>query len=247
MRLLKLPDAPEPIVEEGYRQVRGSLLFGNAEFVKFRRESPYSSLQVGPRTIIVNFEAKDRKIIERMEALQHKYDSFDYVGVYLPKMDLFVDGYIFFGSFPIQRLDTDGNWLLSIDYFEEIMSHRQHYRYKHFPASVRRFDFTTTSDFLRQIADPQIAHVVVDPQTAQLLSDDFELYQKKSIVQPAQAKQVGLILEMLMGTHGVLIFTDMALPRNMQWVNENPGSDSARPQFIVVQPDQLQPFSYDTL
>jgi len=63
----------------------------------------------------------------------------------------------------------------------------------------------------------------------------------EAVVPPVQYRQVGLILEIM----GRLIFSDMALDRNMQWVNENPGSDSARPQFIVVQSDQLQPFTYN--
>jgi hypothetical protein len=122
------------------------------------------------------------------------------------------------------------------------MGQRQHYRSKHFPADVKRLEFTTTGDFIARILMPDVQHVVVDSNTAQLLSDDFETFQKDAIVLPAQFKKVGLILEV----RGRLIFTDMALDRNMQWVNENPGSDSSRAQFIVVQPDLLQPFEYET-
>jgi hypothetical protein len=161
---------------------------------------------------------------------------------YQAKLDFLVDGFAFRGVFPIRRLEKEGDWLLSVDHYEEIMSHRQHYRYKHFPANVKRLDFTTTDEFLKRISMPEVQHIVVDASTAQLLSDDFETFQKDAIVPPAQFKKVGLILEV----HGRLIFTDMALDRNMQWVNENPGSDSSRAQFIVVQPDLLQPFEYET-
>lgn len=118
---------------------------------------------------------------------------------------------------------------------------KQHYRHKHFSSGVKRFQFTTTDDFIKQILVPDVQHVVVCPSAALLLSDDFETFQNDAIVMPHRYREVGLILQV----HGRLIFSDMALDRNMQWVNENPGSDSSRAQFIIVQPDQIQPFSHD--
>jgi hypothetical protein len=251
MRLLKLPEAPEPVVEEGYKMCGGlfGLLTGTAEFVKFRRETSFPPMQRRPKTIIVNFDRKDRKLVERLESDLEVICGEMYAGDrFVPKMDLVLDGFIFFGVFPLERMAIEGDWLLSVDHYEEVMSHKQHYRYKHFPTGVKRQEFTTTQDFIDAIMWPGIEHVVVDSQTAQLLSDDFESYQRKAIVPPAQYRQVGLLLELHVGSKSgdrpVLIFSDMGLARNTQWVNENPGSFSARPQFIVVEPDQLQPFSY---
>jgi len=244
MRLLRLPLKPEPVVEEGY-EMRGGLfgvLTGTAEFVKFRRELPYPPIQ-RDRTIIVHFEKLDRKLVGWVESTLEidREEMYMYGHRLYRKMDILLDGFLFHGVFPIQKLETEGDWLLSIDHYEEVMSHRQHYRYKHFPAGLQRFEFTTTSDFLRRIQYPEVQHVIVDSHTAQCLSYEFETYQKEAVVPPVQYRQVGLILEIM----GRLIFSDMALDRNMQWVNENPGSDSARPQFIVVQSDQLQPFTYN--
>lgn len=122
------------------------------------------------------------------------------------------------------------------------MSLRQHYKHKHFTAGVKRIEFTTTEDFISRILMPDVQHVVVDPSTALLLSDDFESFQTNAIALPYRHREIGLILQV----HGRLIFSDMGLDRNLQWVNENPGSTSARPQFIIVQPDQVQPFEYGT-
>jgi hypothetical protein len=229
MRLLKLPEAPEPVVEEGYKMCGGlfGLLTGTAEFVKFRRETPFPPMQRGPKTIIVNFDRKDRKLVERLESDLEVICGEMYAGDrFVPKMDLVLDGFIFFGVFPLERMAIEGDWLLSVDHYEEVMSHKQHYRYKHFPTGVKRQEFTTTQDFIDAIMWPGIEHVVVDSQTAQLLSDDFESYQRKAIVPPAQYRQVGLLLELHVGSKSgdrpVLIFSDMG----------------------VVEPDQLQPFSY---
>lgn len=248
MRLVKLPNQPEQLFEEGF-ELRGgmlSLMTGTAEFVKFKRPLPYPPIQ-RDRTIIINFGTKDGKLVENLEQIMASFQDSradfmaDCMG-YRHKVDLLVDGCAFYGALPIQRLNIEGDWLLSVDYHEEVMSHRQQYRYKHFPVGVKRIEFTTTEDFITRILMPDVQHVVVDSNTAQLLSDDFESFQKNATVPPSQYRKVGLILEV----HGRLIFSDMALDRNMQWVNENPGSDSSRAQFIIVRHDELQPFIYET-
>jgi hypothetical protein len=118
------------------------------------------------------------------------------------------------------------------------MSHRQHYRYKDFPASVRRQQFTTVADFKAAISERQVQHVIVDSLTHQLLADSFEELQEHAKIAGPAANELGLILTV--GDR--LVFADTYLPADRQWVNENPGS-SNRPQFIIVEPSIVKPFT----
>lgn len=243
MRLIKLPEQPEQEFEEGYEMRGGllSLLAGTSRFVKFKRAIPHQIIR-HTHEIEVEMQRGDRMINQHLEKVFADLLCMEICERFRHhKIDLVIDGFIFCGVLPKSKLETADTWLLYIDLYEKLMSHKQQYRYKHFPAGLKRIEFTTTADFLDRITFPDVKHVVVDSATAQLLSDDFESFQQNAIVPPHQYQKVGLILEV----HGRLIFSDMGLDRNMQWVNENPGSDSARPQFIIVQPDQLQLFSYD--
>lgn len=156
------------------------------------------------------------------------------------KRDVFIDGFVFKGMFPLQNIGTH-QWKCSIDYFEEVMSHKQHYRYKNFPANVVRQQYTTVEEFLSVIAAPQVEHVVVDQLTYNCLTQDFEAFQDRAYIATTDEQSVGLIL-VIDGTK--MIFTDAMLPENRRWVNEGRG-DSARPQFIAVDPPLIEPFAFN--
>ena len=188
----------------------------------------------GPNFVGIDFEDAS---VEKWVA--HIYGVANHPGfVSTYKRDLLVDGLCLYGCFPVQ---DEGNniWKCSVDHFEDIMSHRQHYRYKDFPASVARVEFTTFENFKTVISSPEVQHVIVDSLAHQLLADSFEEFQDEAKIATTEEGMLGLILRF--GDR--LVFADTFLPTNRHWVNQNPGSTSARPQFIVVDPAIVKPFA----
>jgi hypothetical protein len=222
---------PETRIEEGYEQ-QGLILFGTFKMVKYRREVLVDP-RVRAKPITVEFEARDHAFLSQVSAIY--YSLCTEIHTRNIKFDLPLDGKMFKGCFPLAIVGNK-TFEINYDWCEEIMSHRQVYRYKNFPPNVQRFDFTTTAEFLHKLAEPQVQHVIVDEQTMYCLNDDFETFQKHAILASASAKVRGILMDI----QGKTLFTDAFLEGNKRWVNENPQSDSARPQFIVVSPDQLQ-------
>jgi hypothetical protein len=154
-----------------------------------------------------------------------------------PKRDLALEGHMYYGVFPVEN-ERDNVWKCSFDMYKEIMNHKQHYRYRDFSMFVRRSEYTDYGSFKMLLGDPNVKHVIVDCLTHQCLADTFEEFQDEARIAGPAEKELGLILTI--GDR--LVFADTYLPRERHWVNVNPGSPSARPQFIVVQPQSIKPW-----
>jgi hypothetical protein len=212
-------------------------LKGNGFFIgtstREREPNPFTRLRCSG-FVGIDFEHEDvNKWIEAMcEPIKSDRRFLEY------KRDLFFPGTLFIGVFPV-AYERDNVWKCSFDQDKEIMSHRQHYRYRDFSMFVRRCEYTTYESFKLILSDPNVKHVIVDKLTHECLSNDFETFQDEAKIANTAEKELGLILKI--GDR--MVFADTFLPTERHWVNENPGSTSARPQFIVVQPEAYKPWS----
>lgn len=152
------------------------------------------------------------------------------------KRTFVVDGYALCGVLPHRHIEGS-TWQCRIDYYEEVVSHRQHYRYKDFQPTTRRLDFTTIAEFEQLAKTSQ--HIIVDAATYESLVFYFDDIKSETWIAPAEHRKKGLILKI----GECLIFTDALLVRDRHWVNENPGSE--RPQFIVIDPQLVSTKHYD--
>lgn len=188
-----------------------------------------------PRHNFVGIDVAEEDVSKWLTEMQ---ESSWLTGTYCYKRDLFVSGRLFRGCFPAAH-EHDAVWKFSFDYEEEVMSHKQFYRSKDFALTATRYEFNTFEGFRSILSRPEVQHVIVDALTHQCLVDGFEDFQDQAQIASTEERLLGLILRF----GPKLVFADTYLPNDRQWVNVNPGSPSARPQFLVVDASTAKPWS----
>lgn len=223
MRLENYHLVTAPVKYEGYGIHRGR--------VKYSR----TRIDFGRADLLSEWVSKYQKLVE--------YGPFqssdgDFVDIASCKYDFVLDGFFLHGVVPVDWNKQTNTCICSIDYFEEVMSHRQHYRYKDFPPRPPRMEFTTIAEFERHALTAK--HIVVDAATYECLAHDFDDIKGEVWIAPNHHRKVGLVLKI----GECLIFTDALLPKDRHWVNENPGSP--RPQFLIVDSQLVNTKHYET-